>query len=121
MKDASESTMLTHCRNLLTLSQKQLAAINKLDHAAVDHYLAQKQLIIEEIKKIEKDIFTSALRPEAEGLLKEILSLEAESSLILKNQQETMRLKLITANKTQTLQSAYESPFTSGTIVNQNK
>lgn len=120
-----ETLMLTHYRNLLTIVKKQLVAIEQENVDGIDKQIAQKQVIIDQIQSLQTQFsyqdLSKSVNEELKQLLTDINELEQQSMNKLFSCQDSVRQKLVLANKVKNLQDAYEAPLAAGTIINQHK
>lgn len=121
MKKASpETLLLTHYRNIQRLSRKQLEVILKDDAAGISESIAQKQMVIEHIQRMQSELqktsFSDDIRTELQHLLTDIIAVEAQSQDILNRRQEALRHQMISTQQKRMLQ-AYENTFAAGHAV----
>lgn len=116
--------LLKHYGNILTLSLKQLTAIKQEDEAGINEMIAQKQLIIEHIKRLQAEhgnmSFSVDTAKKMQQLLTDIKKVEDEGQAILVQRQEKLRNKLVSIQQKKLLQ-AYETPFVARSVVNRSK
>lgn len=125
MKGEVQGTLLLkHYGNILTLSLKQLTAIKQEDEAGINEMIAQKQLIIEHIKRLQAEhgnmSFSVDTAKKMQQLLTDIKKVEDEGQAILVQRQEKLRNKLVSIQQKKLLQ-AYETPFVARPVVNRSK
>ena len=126
MKDESrEVTFVKNYKNILNLSCRQLVAIKNGDLADLNHLIAQKQLIIDYIKKSQSEIDVGGFQPatvrELRQLISDIAAQEDESWKLLSTCRDTVRGRLVASRQASILRQAYEAPFAAGRIVNRSK
>jgi hypothetical protein len=126
VKDDSKAAVLfKHYKNIQRLSLKQLEALRKGRLTNIDEFIAQKQLIIDEIKKMQPEFIMAAIPENSavklQQLLADIAVLEEESRKLLGGCRDAVRGRLVAAQQTKILRQAYETPLSTGRIVNRSK
>ncbi|MDR3562375.1 MAG: hypothetical protein P4N59_13220 [Negativicutes bacterium] len=121
--EAREVTFIKNYRNIMNLSSQQLTAIKTGDSAQLRQCIAQKQIIIDYIKKsqVDSQAFQPAVIEEARQLLTDIAAIEEESQKLLNLRQDTARVRLVASRQAKVLRQAYEAPLLPGRIVNRSK
>lgn len=121
--EAREVTFIKNYRNIMNLSSQQLTAIKTGDSAQLRQCIAQKQIIIDYIKKsqVDSQAFQPAVIEEARQLLTDIAAIEEESQKLLNLRQDTARVRLVASRQAKVLRQAYEAPVLPGRIVNRSK
>lgn len=107
--------LLKHYRNLGTLAKRQLAAIIEDQPFVVEDFIAQKEMLINEIKKWHAQNKLSDCVPDVTKVLRhiirEIVDSEEQSQKILIERQEQVRKMMIVKQKNQMIQQAYEGQY----------
>jgi hypothetical protein len=113
-----ERLYIMHFRNLEQVALAQLTAIQKQEAAAIDAWIGQKQMILDELlrlkEKRELAVCSRETQETAQRSLLQIMDHEAESRRLLAERSERIRLRLLNLQRNQIIRTAYENPAIAG-------
>jgi hypothetical protein len=123
--ETKEIVLLKHYQNIQRLSRQQLDMLMKGNLADLNECIAQKQLMIDQIKIFQSEFditdFSAVFIEKLRCLLTDIAATEAESQKLLSTCQNTVRLQLLASRQAKILRQAYEAPLSTGHFINRSK
>ncbi|MCC5464042.1 flagellar protein FliT [Pelosinus baikalensis] len=122
-----ELHFIKHCNNLLRLSAEQLVAIKEEKSDVINELTIQKQMVIDGISDLQKELDISNchldIKEKLKATLKKVTGIENESQQIVRERCARISKQMLANRKEMSIQQAYEEgPFqVQGTLCNIEK
>jgi hypothetical protein len=123
--NTKDAAILKHYKNIRQITLQQLEAIKKGDLSALAASLQQRELIIGNAKDFHTGVAMDGLQTETIEKIRELLSettaIDEACQKILSEGKEAVSKKMVAFRKGKVLHQAYDTPLSTGYVVNRTK
>ena len=110
--EENELSFIKHCNNLLHLSMKQLQAIKEENSDLTNELTMQKQIVMDSIFDLQKELDIgfchSDVKEKLKDILEKITDIENESQQIVRERCTSISKQMLANRKEMNIQQAYE-------------